>query len=195
MKHLITEFKKYKNDTILLEEFPNIRQDFGYDCGPTCMQMILVYYGIELRLDKLILKIPNSKEIKKCGTPPEDVVKTFKLFNIKAEIKENQTEDDIKKYLDKGKPVMLVLQAYSDKENPNYKKDWKDGHYVVSIGYNNEHFIFADPSSFEKTYLTYEELKGRWHDVSKNEEKYINTMIVIHGGNEKFDPKKIKHME
>jgi uncharacterized protein len=192
--HLITEFKKYKSDEVLIGDFPNMRQDFDYDCGPTSMLMMLVYYGIEIRKDELIGKINPKDNIKKDGTPPKDIVSTFKKYNIKAEIKQNQTIDNIKSYIDKKMPVILILQAHSSKENPNYKKDKTDGHYSICIGYSDNHIIFADPSSYEKTYLTYDELEDRWHDVDKFDDKFNNTLIVVHG-KKKFSKEKIKHME
>lgn len=76
----------------------------------------------------------------------------------------------------------------------DWKNDWDDGHYVVAVGFTKKRILFEDPSSFFLTYLTYDQLKERWHDVSKNKKRYYNFGIAVIGKN-KFNANKIIHMD
>ncbi len=57
------------------------------------------------------------------------------------------------------------------------KSDWKDGHYVVAIGYDKERIYLEDPSTILRSYISYQDLEERWHDTDKAR-KYIKTGIV-----------------
>jgi ABC-type bacteriocin/lantibiotic exporter with double-glycine peptidase domain len=191
--NLITEFNKFKDLTVL-KDFPNIRQTFHYDCGPSVIQMIALYSGIEIEKGDLIKKVDFDHNIEKDGIAPKEIVKAFKEYKIKSELSQYLTIDELKKFINKGYPVVIMLQAYSQKENPNYKKDKTDGHYAVCIGYNKENLIFADSSSFNHTYLTNDEFMKRWHDVDKFDNKFNNCGIVVKCEKRKFEPDKIVHM-
>lgn len=105
------------------------------------------------------------------------------------------TIDDIKEYLKKSIPVIIVLQAWAKKRKVNWEKDWIDGHYVVAIGYTKDKVLFEDPSSFKRTYLKYDELEKRWHDVDVNGKKYYHHGIAIFGKKSQFNRDEIVHMD
>ena len=168
---------------------PQLRQTFDYDCGAKALQAVLVYYGIEEKEDSLIKQLKTSKD----GTSIINIIKTAKKYGLKTDSGE-MTIKDIKKYIEKKIPVILLLQAWSEKKNINWEKDWVDGHYVVAIGYTKDKILFEDPSSFVRTYLKYDELEKRWHDIDGNK-KYIHYGIAIFGKRPKFNPKKIVHMD
>ena len=67
--------------------------------------------------------------------------------------------------LDRGIPVLLMLQARNDPKT-DYTHTWDCGHWVVAIGYDREVVYFEDPCTKEyRAYLSYVELDDRWHDV------------------------------
>ena len=73
-------------------------------------------------------------------------------------------------------PVMLMIQAYGmrprrRKLRPilDYRRDWKDGHWVVAIGYDTHAIFFEDPSmQAVRGYLLDDELQQRWRDTARH---------------------------
>jgi ABC-type bacteriocin/lantibiotic exporter with double-glycine peptidase domain len=164
-------------------EFPLQRQVYDYDCGIAALQSILGYYGYDVSEGELLnlLKISNE------GTDPDTIIRGADEFDLKGELIENTTIEKIKELINQKSPVICLVQAWTDKENINWKKEWEAGHYVVAIGYNEKGLIFSDPSSMFKTFLTYSEFQDRWHDVSIDyQKKYLNSIIVITGEKPEF---------
>jgi predicted double-glycine peptidase len=92
-------------------------------------------------------------------------------------------------------PVILILQAWAEKTNVDWENDWIDGHYVVAIGFDEKNIYFEDPSSVLRTYLSFEELKKRWHDADTNGKKYINYGIVAQAKKKGYNLGDIEHMD
>ena len=188
LRGLIVREKKQIQGVML--EFPELRQTFNYDCGASVLESVLVYYGENVREDYLV---KNANTNKNDGIFVENIVKTFRSFHLKT-VHREMTLTDVKKYLRNHVPVVLVLQAWTDKEKVDWKHDWEDGHYVVAIGYDQEKIYFEDPSSFERAYLTFEELRKRWHDIDVNGKKYYNYGIAAYGKVPKFSKHTIIHL-
>jgi len=169
---------------------PQLRQTYSYDCGAKALQTVLVYYGIEIREDRIIRIAGTSKE----GTPIKGIINAAKEYGLETDSRQ-MTIEEIKKYLKKNIPVIIVLQAWTKKKKVNWEKDWIDGHYVVAIGYTRDKILFEDPSSFERTYLKYDELNKRWHDADINGKKYFHHGIALFGKKPKFKKNKIVHMD
>ena len=169
--------------------FPKLRQTYGYDCGAVAIESILGYYGLEIR-EGVLLKLAKTT---KSGTYPPNVIKTLEKYGLKCHVGEF-TILDIKKYIDKKIPIILLIQAWTEKKKINWEKDWNDGHYVVAIGYDKKRIYFEDPSSLARTYLNYKELEKRWHDKDKYGKSYINFGIAVYGKKPKFNPSKKIHM-
>ena len=156
-------------------DFPILRQTYGYDCGASAIQGVLDYYGIDIR-EEMIMKISSTN---KKGTTIKGLKKVAKYFDL-SYTERKMNIDDLKKYVDKKIPVIIALQAWSEDKNKDLEKDWKDGHYVVVIGYSKNRIYFADPSSESKTFLFYKELEKRWHDQDIKGKKIINWGIAIY---------------
>jgi len=169
---------------------PHLRQTYGYDCGAKALQTVLVYYGIEVREDQIIKYAKTSKK----GTPLKGIISAAKKYGLKTDSKE-MTLEEVKSYIKKKIPVLLVLQAWTEKNKVDWEKDWSDNHYVVAIGYTKDKILFEDPSSFERTYLRYNELEKRWHDTDINGKKYFHYGIAIFGKPPKFKANKLIHMD
>ena len=169
---------------------PQLRQTFGYDCWAKALQSVLVYYGIEVREDHIMKSVGTSTE----GTPIQWIINLAKKYKLKIDARQ-MTIDDIKEYIKTNIPVILVLQAWTAKKKINWEKDWIDGHYVVAVGYTKNKILFEDPSSFEKTYLKYNELEKRWHDVDTNGKKYFHYGIAIFWKKSKFNKDDFIHMD
>ncbi|MBI4114869.1 MAG: C39 family peptidase [Candidatus Niyogibacteria bacterium] len=170
--------------------FPQLRQTYSYDCGAKALQAVLVYYGIEIREDYIIEHAKTSKT----GTPIRGIINVAQKYGLKTDSRE-MTLKDIQDFIKKKIPVILVLQAWTEQKNVDWEKDWIDGHYVVAIGYTKDKILFEDPSSFERTFLKYNELEKRWHDADTNGKKYFHYGIAIFGRPHTFKSKKIIHMD
>ena len=170
--------------------FPEVRQTYNYDCGAKVTQAVLAYYGIDIRED-IIIKLVGTK---RSGTPIKGIIRAFKKHGLKYKV-EKSTINKIRKCINKKIPVILVLQAWTDKKNVNWETDWIDGHYVIAIGYDKNRIYFEDPSSVLRTFLTYDELKERWHGIDpESGKKYINYGIIVYGKRNTFSFKKAVRM-
>jgi predicted double-glycine peptidase len=172
-------------------DFPTLRQVSTYDCGASALQMILQYYGIDEREEKIMESIhTNTKE----GTKTEDIIKYLKRKGFKVS-DGVLTINELKKYIDKKIPVIVVLQAWVDKKTPNWEKGYTNGHYAIVIGYTDNSIIFSDPSSINETYLSYDEFLKRWHDEGEDKERLINYGIVPYNKKPIYKSDKIVPME
>lgn len=172
-------------------QLPKLHQIYEWDCGANAIQSVLAYYGIEKR-EEIIIK--HAKTSEKHGTHINDITKTIKKFGLDLDCK-TMTIKDLKKYIDKNIPIIVLLQAWSDKKEVDWENSWDNGHYVIAIGYNNDKIIFEDPSSFNRTYLKNDELEVRWHDIDKNGKKYIHYGVAVYGKKPSFNQNKIIHMD
>lgn len=170
-------------------KFPELRQTYSWDCGVCAIQSVLDYYGLDVR-ESTIMKLAGTT---KGGTPVSGIKKVAKEYGLDFKAGE-MTIEDIKSYLDKKIPVILLVQAWSDKK-VNWEKDWADGHYVDAIGYNKSRIFFEDPSTVLRTYLTYDEFEKRWHDGSLRGKKYIHWGMAVFGKKASYNPNKTVHMD
>jgi len=185
-----------EESVIKLIKFPEFRQTYTYDCGASSLLSVFCYYGIEIReeiiLDKLKAK---HTDIVNCGIHTKAINDYAKEKGLQSQIKKGLTPEDLCKILDENIPVILRLQAWREQKSPrNWEKDYIDCHYVVAIGYTKNSIIFEDPSSFTRTYLSFSELKKRWHSTDDEEKKDPQSVCIIIKGTPKYYPNKIVHM-
>jgi ABC-type bacteriocin/lantibiotic exporter with double-glycine peptidase domain len=157
-------------------DFPRVRQSYDHDCGAKALQAILVYYGIEVRIDKL-MKLTKSTDD---GTSIPNILDVVNYYGLKSDSR-IMTINDVVSYIDGNIPVMVPLQAWPKTEVIDWKDVWDDGHYVDAIGYDSERLIFMDPSNFNRTSLSYDHLLERWHDIGPDGTRYIHHGIAIFG--------------
>ncbi len=172
-------------------DFPNAIQAMDYNCGSSVLNSVLIYYGIDAH-EKDIMRIAQTNKI--YGTSIKGINKTAKHFKLKCEIKAMSIEE-IKSYIDKGKPVILQIQAWPKRKVKNWRTHWDSGHFVVAIGYDQGKIYFEDPHTSFRAYLKYGELEERWHDMETREKRrYNNLGILISGKKPSYSSKKTVHM-
>jgi len=163
-----------------LINLPAGRQTFDFDCGPKALQLVLAYYGLDIREDKLIKELETDHN----GTSVENLI-TFAMkhkFDVFAEC--GVAIETIKNFLRDGNPVITLVQAWTEKSMTlvDWEKDYDDGHYVVVIGYHDDIIIFQDPSSFKRTWMTEHEFLARWHDqCPRTQKKYDRFALALFG--------------
>lgn len=167
---------------------PSVRQAYSFDCGAASVQSIMAFYGNNIREEKLMTALGTDSSD---GTLVVNIIKFFKDHGFDVTAK-SLTLDELKGFLDKKIPVVVVIQAWEDDPQVGYKDDWADGHYVVCQGYTDDgKFIFEDPSSFGKVWLNKDEFLLRWHDIDGTT-KYQNFGIAVHGTP---NPPHLEHMD
>lgn len=186
--------KGVKGSNIL--DFPELRQIYNYDCGASCAQSVLAYYGYTRREDELLKKLKAvNVTIFDNGVKTKDLVKLLKMHDLEVEVVRGMEAKDIPAYIDEGLPVVVLLQAYKkDSDKVDYADNYKAGHYVVAIGYDGNRIIFEDPSSYTRTFLTFKELDERWHAVNDSNKPDPISVAVIAKGEPKFRSNELTKM-
>jgi predicted double-glycine peptidase len=158
----------------------NTRQTFDFDCGAKALQTVLAYYGVDVREDILIRQLGAGKD----GTRVEQMVAIATARGFQVETREHMSIMELKKYVDNGNPVIVLLQAWADRVMTikDWQEDYDDGHYAIVIGYVKTIWIFEDPSSFRRTWLKEHEFLARWHDLDADRDhKYEHFGLVLLG--------------
>ena len=180
-----------------LIEFPELRQLYNYDCGASALQAVLAYYGYQHREDELLekLKTKGTDEFDN-GTKVKDIVRVAELEEkVKCEVLRGLEPKDLIPYIHNNHPVIVLLQAWRDSKSPKeWDNDYKDGHYVCGIGYEKDKIIFEDPSSYTRTFLTFAELKQRWHAVNDEGENDPVSLCIVFSGQKKFKKNELTPM-
>ena len=143
-----------------LLSYPETRQTFNFDCGANALVSMLVFCGIEEREDRIVALAGTTK----AGTSTVGILRVLTYYGLSHVARQQMCPADLRIAIDHGFPTLVTLQAYRE-SNRRYRELWKDGHWVVAIGYNGQRFYFEDPSAFHRTWLADEELRQRWHDV------------------------------
>lgn len=174
-----------------LLNFPSFKQTCEYDCGAKVAEAVLDYYGIDIKEHEIMRLAGTSRK----GTPVDGVVHLLKQHGLDCEC-EKMTVKKVKKFLDHGVPVIMIVQAWTGKKEVDWKKDWSDGHYVIAIGYDDTKFYFQDPYIILRTYLSFDELEKRWHFTDEpNGKKHFKRGIAVSGPKKAYNPRKTIHMD
>jgi predicted double-glycine peptidase len=171
--------------------YPFKRQIYSYDCGASCMETVLTYFGYDQR-EGYIMKIAGTD---KNGTSIEGLIKVAKKIGLKCKARENMTIDDLKRCINLRRPCITPIQAWGNKTKKNWEDGWKNGHYVVPIAYDDKNLYFEDPVSNYRTFLSCEEMERRWHDKDVVGRKLIHFGIMFYGRPERFDDDEMIHMD
>jgi ABC-type bacteriocin/lantibiotic exporter with double-glycine peptidase domain len=140
-------------------DMPKGTQSYQYDCGTKVLHLIMAYYGVEVPYHRLLRK---AKEHKKYGLPEDKLIKMAKRRKFNVIAHDGFTLDEIKKQVNKNRPVIVLLQAWVDK-GVDYKKTNDFSHYSIVVGFEKKRVILNDPLSFKKVWLTEKEFLDRWH--------------------------------
>jgi predicted double-glycine peptidase len=156
------------------------RQTFDFDCGAKALQTVFAYYGIDIRQDELMKELGTGKD----GTRVDEMIFVAEARGFRVEAREHWSIREVKRYIDQGHPVIVLLQAWADRYMTlkDWRNDYDDGHYAILIGHAKGVLLFEDPASFRRTWLREYEFLARWHDLdSEKNRKYEQFGIVLLG--------------
>ncbi len=112
-------------------------QNEEYTCGPASIRIVLETLGGKDRL-------PSETEIaeicltnKKTGTDPDRMVFALTRLGVRHFVPESATLGTIEKYLRRFHLCLVDYQSHDDGSG--------DGHYSVIFGFDETHFLIADP--------------------------------------------------
>ncbi len=162
-------------------DFPSGRQTFEFDCGPKALQLILAYYGVDVREDELIARLGTNNH---SGTSPRNMVSVAHSYGFEVVTHTNCPVNLLKRYVDNQTPVVVLVQAWVDRYMS--LSDWRQtnehGHYVIVIGYDKGVVLFEDPATISHTWLTDREFIARWHDMDPVTKEMLNRFAMVLGG-------------
>jgi uncharacterized protein len=119
---------------------PDVFQATDYTCGPASLTAVLNYFHLDRREAELAKMAKTNEDL---GTDPYDLIDVVRQLGLKGEMKENMTISQLQGYISQNYPVILLLQAWKDDDDPTpYPVDNDDGHYVVAIGYDADRIYF-----------------------------------------------------
>jgi predicted double-glycine peptidase len=172
-------------------DLPTGRQTFDFDCGAKALQLVFMYYGIDVREDELMKELKTDET----GTRIENMVSVAERRGFQAIASCEVSLETVKKFVDEKHPVIVLVQAWADRYMTleDWKQDYNHGHYVIVIGYSDNIIVFEDPGSIRRTWLTEEEYIARWHDMDRRTQQKLNHFAMVLLGKRPAG-KSIEHM-
>ncbi len=129
-------------------------QSNTYNCGPTCLEMILDFYGIPYESEEIELLCETAPQR---GTDNQKLVQAAERLGARVTVKENAQLADIVSVIESGHPVLV--NYFNCKSGV--------GHFGVVKGVENEALILADPKNGDDYPLTFDHFQQHWHNHMK----------------------------
>ncbi len=160
-------------------DLPTGRQAFDFSCGPKALQIILAYYGVDVREGDLIDELRCDYR----GAPIKKIISFARKQGFQVFAKCGVSLETVKRYIGEKHPVIVLVQAWAERYmTPEaWKEDYDDGHYVIVIGFENGIVIFEDPStiSIRRTWMREEEFIVRWHDMDPRTQVKLEHFAMV----------------
>jgi predicted double-glycine peptidase len=173
---------------------PLCHQETPYSCGVACVQSILAGNGIIYTQDVLAERL-GQKPI--YGTDYKKIITFMDMLGFHASFHIGMNIDLLKELISNGITPILILQAWKDIEI-DYAYDWKDAHYVIACGYDENRILFMDPWTLGNyTFIPINMLMKRWHDFDSSGNHSYQSGLIIHHEHLPFvyNPSIIKPMD
>ncbi len=154
-----------------MSKLKGFKQSDDSRCGPTSIKMGLNYYGIEASEDEIAKRANHTYKL---GCTNDDAVKAIKSYGIYAEIKQNCTLAQLKRYVNK-KIIVIVDWFYET-----------TGHYSIVIKIDNKYIHLMDPIDGKPKKLLIPDFMRVWFDwekdniLTKDSKMYYQTMIILY---------------
>ena len=147
-------------------DLPDTRQTTNYSCGASALQAICGYFVVGPAEEEDYIR--DLKLDPRVGAHAFQIKRAALKYGLRVSEKKPMGLAHLKRFLDTGKPVMLMLQAWDAEGSTDgeYANEWDEGHWVVAIGYDRAGVYFEDPSlAVARGFIPYDELIERWHDT------------------------------
>jgi predicted double-glycine peptidase len=115
-------------------------------------------------------------------------------LGFRVDVLINMSLEDLKRFLDSRKPVIVAIQAWPDIP-VQWSESWDEGHYAVVVGYDKINMYFMDPSTLgHYAYIPIPEFLDRWHDMDDQEELMHFGMVITWEGGPTYMPDIFKRL-
>lgn len=156
----MADIKKIKPNAIKVI-LPEVQQKTHFSCGAAVVHSVCAYWG--LGLDSHYDYFPYLETDEAYGTLPDKIVNYLKQVGLNCDMRYNMTIRDLCLELDKGRPVIVAVQAWG---NTKMYNKFGNGHYLVAIGYDKQSIFFEDPwLNCTRGYISKKDFLKRWHDM------------------------------
>lgn len=159
---------------------PDMQQPDDYSCGAAAFMSVAVKYEVGPERLETFKERLKTNEVN--GTYYKDIELYANEIGLQARVFQHVTRARLKKWLRKGIPVILSIQAWADDTGVyNDPGSNEDGHYVVAIGYDRDNvFYFMDPSIHGVLgYMSWKNLVKRWHENEGSDKREISNRLAI----------------
>jgi ABC-type bacteriocin/lantibiotic exporter with double-glycine peptidase domain len=176
-----------------LVRVPLCHQETPYTCGVACVQSLLAGYGIFYTQDILAEQL-KQKPI--YGTDYRRILSFMELLGFQSSYHSEMNIDILKNWIKQGITPILLLQAWKDSEI-DYSFDWKDSHYAIACGYDEERIVFMDPWILGNyVFIPNNRLLERWHGIDGSGNRCPHSGLIIQHDQLPYiyNPDKIKPM-
>jgi len=156
------------------------RQTFDFDCGAKALQIVMEYYGVEMREDELLKELKTDES----GTSYLNMIALAENKGFQVLAAHGVSLAELKSFIDQGYPVIVILQAWADRYMTleDWRSSFEHGHYAIVVDYQDHIIVFEDPASIRRTWLSEREFLARWHDiVPRTQEKLRHFAMVLMG--------------
>lgn len=142
-------------------------QPDNYSCGPTCLAMVLDFFGRTYERDALV---EQCKTKPGRGTDNHALVFAIVSHGLCAHTRQNATVEHIKEHLhDKAAIIINYFNPVS-----------KVGHFAVVQGVDEKHIYLSDPKNGDGYHLSHETFTTHWHNHSKTLDAWMVTIAEPH---------------
>ena len=158
---------------------PDVRQEFGFDCGAAALRSVLDYFGLPPHPDTEPEMIKELGSSPRDGTSPDKIVHMAVRCGLTVYASGSMTLDDLRACLERKQPVICPVQMFW---HPKAGKDAidgdEDGHWIVVAGIDDNAICIQDPV-FGKVFLEPIEFLRAWHDRDGEGREYRRWGVAL----------------
>lgn len=155
-------------------DFVFIKQQDQISCGPTSALMLLRYAGKEVEIEQVRSLSKTEwfryKEKAIGMTAPDVLSEAVNTLGLKAEMKRGSL-NELKYYISQKRYPIVLLRS-----GPT---TW---HYVVAIGYDQDHIMVADPGPGRLVKIKIDHFLGAWTFKTDMDGREVKSKCPVCGG-------------
>jgi len=160
-------------------ELPCLVQCEDYTCGAAAVLAVSRYFGVGPRSERGVV---HHMRFGTDGSDPAHLVRALRRYRLRVVERRGMSEHELREAIERGQPVIVMLQAWGDRTR--YRDHWRDGHWVIVIGYDPRGIYVEDPwIDGARGFLSWAALAERWHDIEgKTRRRTSRYGVIVTGG-------------
>jgi len=160
-------------------ELPCLVQREDYTCGAAAVLAVSRYFGVGPSSELLVVRHMGFGTD---GSDPAHLMRALRRYRLRVTERRGMSESELRAAIDRGQPVIVMLQAWG--RRTRYRGHWRDGHWVVMIGYDARGIYVEDPMiDGARGFLSWAALADRWHDIEgRTRRRTPRYGLIVTGG-------------